>query len=140
MTSTEFAPRVSLFGEMLIQLEDSPHVRLVVLLVFRIHRIQLASGTRRREERAGEECGETSEGAFEGRCPNAEVVIGVGCGGICIRCSVVLGEKLEWMLRARAREAWKGYGPQNIRSPEGTSPFPTLISAMCHLIHEINIP
>lgn len=98
---------MSPFGEMLIQLEDPPHIRLVVLLVFRIYRVQFASGTRRREERAGEECGETSEGAFEGRCPDVEVVVGIGRGSICIRCSIVLGEKLEWILRQRACEVCK---------------------------------
>jgi len=51
-------------GEVLIQLEDSPHIRLVVLLVFRINRVQFACGTRRGEEWAVKECRKTSESAF----------------------------------------------------------------------------
>ena len=140
MTSTEFIPRVSILGEVLIQLEDSPHIRLVVLLVLRVHRIQFARGTRRGEKRATEECRETSEGAFQGRCPNVEVVIGIRCAGICVRCSTVLRKKLQQVLRRYAREVCKRYGPQNIRSPEGTSPFPTTILLTPDFIHKIDVP
>ena len=107
MTSTELVPWVPILGEVLIQLEDSPHIRLVVFLVFRVHRIQFAGGTRRGEERTVEECRETSEGAFKRRCPNVEVIVGIGCAGICIRCSVILRKKLHEMLRRHAREAYK---------------------------------
>ena len=86
---------MSVLGEVLIQLEDSPHIRLVVLLVFRVHRVQFARGTRRGEKRAGEECRETSESALKGRCPNVEVIIGIGCAGICIRRSIVLRKELQ---------------------------------------------
>jgi len=140
VTSTEFAPRVSILGKVLVQLEDSPHIRLVVLLVFRIHRIQFARGTGRGKEWAAEECRKASEGAFKGRCPNVEVIIGVRCAGICVRCSTVLRKKLQQVLRQYAREVCKQYEPQNIRSPEGTSPFPTTILATSDLAHEINIP
>jgi len=70
---------------MLIQLEDSPHIRLVVLLVFRVHRVQFTRGTRRGEDRAVEECRETSEGTFKGRSPNIEVIVGIRRPGICVR-------------------------------------------------------
>ena len=85
MTGTKFAPRVSVLGEVLIQLEDSPYIGLVVLLVLRVHRFQFARGTRGGEERAVEECRKTSEGAFKGRSTNIEVIIGVRCAGIRVR-------------------------------------------------------
>jgi len=140
VTSTEFIPRVSILGEVLIQLEDSPHIRLVVLLVFRVHRIQFPRGTRRGEKRATEECREASEGAFQGRCPNVEVVIGIRRAGICVRCSAVLREKLQQVLRRYAREMCKWYEPQNIRFPEGISPFPATILVTPGFVHKTNIP
>ena len=94
MTSTEFVPRVPILSQVLIQLKDSPHIRLVVLLVLRVDRIQFADGTRRGEERAAEECCETSESAFEGGCSDIEIIVGIGCAGVCVGCSVVLREKL----------------------------------------------
>lgn len=94
MTSTEFIPRVVIFSEMLVQLEDSPHIRLVVFLVLRVDRIQFTDGTRRGEKRAAEECCETSESPFESGGANIEIVISIGCAGICIGRSVVLCEEL----------------------------------------------
>ena len=140
MTSTEFTPRVSILGEVLIQLEDSPHIRLVVLFVFRVHRIQFPRGTRRGEKRAIEECREASEGSFQGRCTNVEVVIGIRCAGICVRCSAVPREKLQQVLRRYAREMCRWYEPQNIRFPEGISPFPATILATPDFIHKTNVP
>ena len=135
MTSTEFAPRVSVLGEVLVQLEDSPHIRLVVLLMFRVHRVQFARGARREEERAVEECCKTCKGAFEGRGSNVEVKVGVTCAGICVRSSVVLRKELQQgAFRLSAREACKRFEPQSIRSPEGTSPSPATILATSDFI------
>lgn len=122
---------------MLVQLEDSPHIRLVVLLVFRIHRVQFACSTRRGKERAVEECCETGEGPFKGRGPNIEVIIGIGCAGICVRRSVVLRKKLQReVLRRHASEVCKQYEPRSTRSPQGTSPFPMATLATSDFIHK----
>lgn len=94
MTSAEFTPRVSVLSKVFVQLEDSPYVRLVVLLVLRVDRVQFADGTRRGEERTAEEGCETSESAFESGGSDAEIIIGIRCAGICVGCSVVFGEKL----------------------------------------------
>ena len=85
---------MSRLSKVLVQLEDSPDVRLVVLLVLRVNRIQFTGGTRRGEEGAAEECCESSESAFESGGPNVEIVVGIRCAGICIGCSVVFREKL----------------------------------------------
>lgn len=85
MAGTELIPRVPFLGEVLIQLEDSPHIRLVVLLVFRVYRVQFARGTRRGEEWAVKECRKAGEGTFKGRGSNIEVIVGVRCAGICVR-------------------------------------------------------
>ena len=47
------------FTEMLVQLEDSPHVHLVVLLVLRVYCIQLTRRAARREEGRVEEACES---------------------------------------------------------------------------------
>jgi hypothetical protein len=94
VTSTEFIPRVSILSKVLVQLEDSPYIGLVVLFVLRVDRIQFADGTRWGEERATEECCETSESAFKSGGPNTEIIVGIGCAGICIGCSVVLRKEL----------------------------------------------
>lgn len=51
MTGTKFVPRVPILSKVLVQLEYSPHIRLMVLLVLRVYSIQLAHGTRWGEER-----------------------------------------------------------------------------------------
>lgn len=84
MARPKFIPRVPILRKVLVQLEDPPHVRLVILLVLRVYRIQFTYGTRRGEERAHEERCKASESAFESGGPNIEVVIGIGCSSECI--------------------------------------------------------
>ena len=75
---------------MLIQLKDSPEVCLVVFLVFRIDSIELSGSAGRREEGAVEKAGETFQGSRQSRSRNAEVVVGI-CGGcICVGASAML--------------------------------------------------
>lgn len=94
MTSTEFVPRVPILSQVLIQLKDSPHIRLVVLLVLRVYCIEFACGARRGKEGGIEERREAGKGAFEGGGPDVEVIIGISCAGICIGGPIVLCQEL----------------------------------------------
>ena len=85
--------------QVLVKLEDAPEVRLVVLLVLGVDRVQFASSTGRSEEGAVEEGGETSEGTGECVSADVEVVVRVCRGririGVTVVFSQVLGGRLE---------------------------------------------
>ena len=84
--------------QVLVKLEDAPEVRLVVLLVLGVDRVQFASSTGRSEEGAVEEGGETSEGTGECVSADVEVVVRVRRGririGVTVVFSQVLGEEV----------------------------------------------
>ena len=77
-------------AEVLVELEDTPHVGLVVLLVLGVDGIELTSGAAGSEERRMEEPSEAFEGAAKCGCGHIKVVVRVRSGGVRIRVTVVL--------------------------------------------------
>lgn len=47
MTGAELFPNVTVLAEMLVQLEDPPHVRLLILLVLGVDGVEFSRRTRR---------------------------------------------------------------------------------------------
>lgn len=62
MTCTEFVPDVTLLAEMFVQLENPPHIRLIIFLVLGINGIEFTRCAGRGEKWAVEERGKTREG------------------------------------------------------------------------------
>ena len=81
-------------AEVLVQLENAPHIDLMILLVFGIDRIELSGGAAGSEQRGVEETGESFECASQGGGSDIEIIIGVRSRGVRIGMTVVLGEIL----------------------------------------------
>lgn len=109
ISATEFAPDMPFPTDMFGRLEDSPQVRLMILLVFRVNCIQFTQGTRGCEERRMKECCKAFKGTRECRGRNVEVVIGIRCGRISIRSPVIFGEILTVCLSNQPKQE-KGMG------------------------------
>lgn len=70
-------------AQVLVELKDTPHVDLVILLVFGVDGIEFTRCATGAEEGGVEEPRETLEGSGEGGSCDVEVVVGVGGG--CVR-------------------------------------------------------
>ena len=81
--------------EMLVKLEDTPHIVLQVLFILRIDGIELSQCARRVEERRMEETCEPFESARKSIGCNVEIVVGRIGRCIRIRRTIILCEILE---------------------------------------------
>jgi hypothetical protein len=77
VATAKLGPDVAWLAEVLVQLENAPHIDLVILLMFGIDRIELSGGAAGREQGGVEETGESFECAGQGGGGNVEIIIGV---------------------------------------------------------------
>lgn len=95
ISTSKLRPNMPRRTEMFVQLEDSPHVHLVVLLVLGVDCVQFTRRATRREERRMEEACESLQSASKGRRCNVKVIVGIRGRGVRIGVSVVLGQVLK---------------------------------------------